>query len=110
MSVKKYVATHDNTITNAYEADLGTRATGSNIGAADSVEVFSIFGQQNSASVEKSRVIFKFPILTSDTTGSNIQQDRVNGDIPKSGSVNFFLNLYNVRPVSYTHLTLPTKA
>tara|TARA_R100000664_G_C2759768_1_gene149915 strand:+ start:2351 stop:3961 length:1611 start_codon:yes stop_codon:yes gene_type:complete len=112
MTIKRYIAVDDNTITNAYEPDLATRATGSNAGAADSVEIFSIFGQQNSASVEKSRTIFKFPILTSDTTGSSIQQDRTNGDIPKSGSVNFFLNLYNVRhdqtlPRNFTLVVAP---
>ncbi len=112
MTIKRYIAVDDNTITNAYEPDLATRATGSNAGAADSVEIFSIFGQQNSASVEKSRTIFKFPILTSDTTGSSIKQDRTNGDIPKSGSVNFFLNLYNVRhdqtlPRNFTLVVAP---
>lgn len=97
MSIKKYISVSDNTITDAYELNLTTRATGSNIGAADSLEVFSIYGQANSASIERSRIIIKFPILTADTTGSNIQKDRTNGNIPASGSVNFFLNLYNVR-------------
>jgi len=97
MSIKKYTSIADTTITNAYEADMQTRATGSNMGAADSLEVFSIYGQANSASIEKSRVLLKFPVLTADTTGSNIQKDRTNGNIPASGSVNFFLNLYNVR-------------
>ena len=43
MSIKRYTAIYDNTITNAYQADLTTRGTGSNMGLADSLEVFSIY-------------------------------------------------------------------
>ena len=35
MSVKRYKAVADNTITNAFESNLEFRATGSNIGASD---------------------------------------------------------------------------
>jgi hypothetical protein len=99
MSVKRYKAVADNTITNAFESNLEVRATGSNIGAADSLEIFSIFAQANSSSYEKSRVIMKFPVVAADETGSitSIVTDRTNGKIPASGSVNFYLNLYNVR-------------
>lgn len=99
MSVKRYKSIADNTITNAFESNLQFRATGSNIGAADSLEIFSIYAQANSSSYEKSRVIMKFPVVTADETGSisSIASDRTNGKIPASGSVNFYLNLYNVR-------------
>ena len=41
MAIKRYVAESDNTITNAFEANLTTRGTGSNMGAADVLEVFT---------------------------------------------------------------------
>ena len=45
MGIKRYVANKDGTITNAFLDDLETRATGSNMGASDVLEVFSIIGQ-----------------------------------------------------------------
>ena len=45
MAVKKYVANADTTITNAFKSNLTTRGTGSNMGAADSMEIFHIYGQ-----------------------------------------------------------------
>ena len=45
MAIKRYNADADNTITNAFKADLSTRGTGANMGAADVLEVFSIRGQ-----------------------------------------------------------------
>ena len=88
MAIKRYIATADNSITNAFEENLSTRGTGSNAGASDILQTFSIFGQETSTSGELSRVLIKFPI-------SNIIADRTAGTIPASGSVNFFLNLYN---------------
>ena len=90
MGIKKYIADKDNTITNAYGIDLRTRATSSNMGAADILEVFSIYGQQTTSSVELSRVLVQFPI-------SDISSDRTSGDIPVSGSVRFFLRMFNAR-------------
>ena len=49
MGIKRYVATKDNTITNAYMFNLTTLATGSNMGASDILEVFSIYGQNSSS-------------------------------------------------------------
>jgi hypothetical protein len=61
MGIKKYYATKDNTITNAFESNLITNATGSNMGAADILETFVIIGQTSAsisaASAEQSRVI-----------------------------------------------------
>ena len=68
MSIKKYIAEADTTITNAFKNDLSTRATGSNMGLSDSLEVFSIYGQTFDNSVppvgelEKSRVLVQFPV------------------------------------------------
>ena len=45
MAIKRYDATKDNTITNAFKQDLTTRGTGSNMGLSDILEVFSIYGQ-----------------------------------------------------------------
>jgi len=88
MGIQRYSASLDTTITNAFKSNLTTRATGSNMGLADTLEVFSIYGQASSASAELSRVLLQFP------TG-DISADRTAGTIPKSGSVNFFLRMYN---------------
>lgn len=90
MAIKKYISTKDTTISNAFKVGNETRATGSNMGAADSLEVFALFGQASSSSLEKSRVLVEFPV-------ENILSDRTAGNLPESGSVDFYLNLYNVR-------------
>ena len=90
MGIKKYKATKDNTITNAYGIDLSTRASGSNMGASDILEVFSIYGQQTTSSAELSRTLIEFPIST-------VTTDRTAGTIPASGSVRFYLKMFNAR-------------
>lgn len=104
MAIKRYTASADTTITNAYEANLSTRGTGSNMGYADSLEVFSIYGQLSGSSgsvypgqsQELSRTLIKFPTTT-------IAADRTAGTIPASGSVNFYLKMFNAE----TPFTLP---
>ncbi len=97
MSVKRYFAQKDNTITNAFEANLVTRGTGSNMGLADSLEVFSIYAQANSSSLEASRLLVEFPVTSSTLPNiTTILEDRNNGKIPASGSVNFYLRMFNV--------------
>jgi len=107
MTIRRYTAIQDNVITNAYESDLITRGTGSNMGLADSVEVFSIYAQQSSTSNEQARTLVQFPVLTTDITTPNslytIQGDRNNNKIPASGSVEFYLRIFNVE----TDQTLP---
>ena len=98
MGIRRYTADKDNTITNAFERNLNTRGTGSNMGASDILEVFSIYGQTfNSSSTEGiirtqelSRVLVQFPI-------EDIISDRAAGDIPASGSVDFYICLYNAK-------------
>jgi len=90
MGIKRYTANADTTITNAYKANLETRGTGSNMGLADSLEVFHIYGQASSSSAENSRVLINFPVTTTITT------DRSAGTIPASGSVSWFLRVHNV--------------
>ena len=52
MAIKRYIASADTTITNAYEENLTTRASQTNMGAADILETFVIYGQASSTSVE----------------------------------------------------------
>jgi hypothetical protein len=95
MAIKRYTAIKDNTITNAYESNLTTRGTGSNMGLADSLEVFSIYAQESSASNEQCKFIVQFPV-TADDAGTTIISDRNNNNIPASGSVNFYLRVFDV--------------
>ncbi len=88
MAIKRYIANADNTITNAYKEDFNTRGTGSNMGQADILEVFSLYAQRDSGSAELSRVLLKFPI-------TDISSSRQEGTIPASGSVSFYLKMYN---------------
>ena len=105
MAIKKYFASKDASITNAYKSDLINRATGSNMGRADILEVFSIYGQADSGSTELMRTLIEFPI-------TSITTDRSLGKIPASGNVNFYLNVYNAAhgltlPRNYTLQVLP---
>lgn len=94
MAIKRYVADADNTIVNSFKTNQTSRATGSNSGQADILEVYSIYGRQTStssaatASQELSRALIKFPV-------TDISADRTAGIIPASGSVSFFLRLYS---------------
>jgi len=100
MSILRYTASLDNTITNAFEENLTTRGTGSNMGASDILEAFSIYGQGSSGSVELSRILIQFPT-------TQITSDRTSGILPVSGSVTWKLKMYNAAhyetvPSSYT--------
>ena len=99
MTIIRYTASADTTITNAYEAGLVTRGTGSNMGYADSLEVFSIYGQESGSagqSQELSRILIQFPIDT-------IKANRTANKIPASGNVSFYLKMFNAE----TPWTLP---
>tara|TARA_R110002020_G_scaffold130814_1_gene292556 strand:+ start:1209 stop:2696 length:1488 start_codon:yes stop_codon:yes gene_type:complete len=93
MAIKRYFATKDNTITNAFAENLTTRGTGSNMGAADILETFVIHGQTSASidaeNAEQARSIIEFPIST-------VSSDMAAGIIPNSsGSLKFYLSLYN---------------
>ena len=88
MAIKRYTASADNTVVNAYEPNLITRGTGANAGAADVLETFSIYGRVTTSSQELSRILIKFPV-------TDISSDRTNGDVPASGSVSFYLRMHN---------------
>ena len=97
MAIKKYTANSDNTISNAFKVDLQTRGTGSNMGAADVLEIFYISGQTSASaglSSEKSRVLVQFDI-------DKVNQDRTAGIVPASGNVEWYLKLCNA-PHAYT--------
>ena len=110
MAIKRYIADADNTITNAFNASLNGsfRATGSNMGESDILEAFSIYGQASGStgqSSELSRILIKFPVDT-------IITDRDASTIPASGSVSFFLRMYNAKhsetlPRNYTLVVAP---
>ena len=88
MAIFRITASADNTITNAFEVNLTTRGTGSNMGASDILEIFSIFGQQSSSSYEYARTLIQFPL-------DEITSQRAASTMPASGSVEFHLKLYN---------------
>ena len=89
MAIKRYFANADNTITNAFQENLTLRATGSNMGQADILEVFSIYAQQSATSTEVARILLKFPV-------DDIKTDIDNGVIPGSG-VTYHLKMFNAR-------------
>lgn len=99
MAIKRYTAIADNTITNQYNQGLNTRNTSGNAGKADSLEVFKIYGQVQSNTVEQARVLIKFPVNETDLNSSitTIKQDRTAGVIPSAGNVQFIMKLWNVR-------------
>lgn len=88
MGLRRYIASKDTSITNAYKENLTTRATDANMGASDSLEIFSIYNQAGDLESELSRVLVQFPI-------EQIQNDRNIGQLPYSGSVQFILKLDN---------------
>ena len=95
MAIRRYKAKKDNTITNAFKSNLTTRGTGSNMGEADVLEVFSIYAQATTSSSELSRVLIDFDIAT-------LSSSRDSGDIPESGSVSFYLRMFNAEHTSTT--------
>ena len=100
MAIKRYLANKDNTIVNTYQSNLQTRGTGSNTGYADVIEAYSIYGRESSGSQELSRILVEFPV-------NDISTDRTAGVIPASGSVSYYLRLFNAQhsktvPEDYT--------
>ena len=88
MGIRRYTASSDNTIVNAYEPNLTTRGTGSNMGLSDVLETFSIYGRVTTSSQELSRILVQFPI-------DDIVNDRSAAKIPASGNISFYLRMFN---------------
>jgi len=87
MSILKFTSSADTTITDAFKPYTTNRAYYANMGAADSLEIFSIV--HSGSSPEKSRILVNFPI-------TEISASRSVGKLPQSGSVNFIFKLFNV--------------
>ena len=85
--IKRYYATKDNTITNAFAEDLVTRGTGSNMGQSDILEAFSIYGQVGTQT-EEARIIIEF-----DPT--QIQADITANTV--AAGAKFYLRLFNAK-------------
>ena len=98
MGIKRYTAIADTTISNAYKEDLVNKAENANMGQADSLEIFKIYGQQKDNSLEQARILIKFPIEgLSELSGSRtIEMDRDSNLIPDAGSVKFYLKMFDV--------------
>lgn len=88
MTIKRYNSEKDNTIVNALKENLTSRGSKGNLGAADILEVFSIFGQANTSSLEQARILVQFPI-------DQISADRDSNIIPDSGSTTFKIKMSN---------------
>jgi len=88
--IKRYFATQDNTITNAFDESLTTRGVSGSMGLSDILEVFSIYGQVSSSasgfSKEEARVLVEFDL-------TQIEADIANKTIPSNAK--YFLRLFN---------------
>lgn len=105
MGFRRYEASKDNTITNAFKPNLVESASYSNMGKSDILEIFHIYAQASTASQENSRILMQF-----DT--SQISSDRQLGLIPASGSVSYYLKLFNAKhsqttPQDFTVVVAP---
>ena len=82
MALKRYFAEKNNSITNAFQSNMVTRGTGSNMGLSDTLEAFSIYAQATSSSLEASRILVQFPVTSSLLSGvTTILQDRNDGNV-----------------------------
>jgi len=90
MAIKRYTAKSDTTITNAFKSDLVKRGVNSNMGESDIIEAFSIYAQSTTSSLEKSRILIQHSMAP-------VLSDRQAGKIPASGSVDFYLRVFNAK-------------
>ena len=94
MAIKRFIADKDTTITNAYDTYRRETGVSSSMGAADSLQVFSISGSVTTPrDNELSRVLLQFPI-------DDISDLITNGEIPTGSIVHgpqYFLKMYNVK-------------
>lgn len=108
MTIKRFFATKDNTITDAYRRNLTQRGKDANMGQSDILEVFSIYAQATTSSTEASRTLIQFDV-------NAISSSRNNEEIPVSGSVNFVMRLFNAPhqetlPENFTLVVQPVSA
>jgi len=86
MGIRRFSASIDASVTNAYKSNLLYRATGSNMGGSDILEVFSLYGQASSASREEMRTLIKFPV-------DSIYSEYVSGNLPSNAV--YYLRMWN---------------
>jgi hypothetical protein len=93
MGIRRYNASSDNVITNAFKSNLNDKGTLSNMGSSDVLETFVIHGQTsaaiNAANAEETRILVQFPV-------ADIQSDISNNLLP-SQNVTYYLRLYNAQ-------------
>lgn len=110
MSVKKFYAKSDTTITNAYKGDLTSRAVESNMGLSDSMEVFFIFGQvpdenaELAQKLEESRIIISFDMGEIRSHYNNVFPDSAkfilklsNAEHPYTLARNYDMKIYSLQ-------------
>ena len=88
MAFKRYKAIADSTIVN-YGEYTTEDSRFANLGGADSLEVYSIHERIYSQSAENSRVLVNFDF-------EQIRQDREKYVTPSTGSVKYYIRMYNV--------------
>ena len=88
--IKRYYATKDNTITNAFRENLSEDGQDANMGASDILEAFSIYGQVEDSlgnlSTEEARILIEFDI-------TEIQADIASGEL--DATAKYYLKLFN---------------
>ena len=88
--IKRYYATKDNTITNAFRENLTVDGQDSNMGASDILEAFSIYGQVQDSlgnlSTEEARILIEFDI-------TEIDADIASGELAETAK--YYLKLFN---------------
>ena len=88
--IKRYYATKDNTITNAFRENLSEDGQDANMGASDILEAFSIYGQVESSlgvlSAEEARILIEFDI-------TEIEADITAGEL--DATAKYYLKLFN---------------
>ena len=108
MPIKRYYATADTTITNAYREGLSTRGEDSNMGQADTLETFTIFdqvetkrtGANGSSTIvperEAARILIKFDPteIVGDRT-SVVNGDGTTTPAAVPASARYFLRMFN---------------
>ncbi len=106
MSLYRISAEADTTITNAFKEGLTTKGTKANMGLADSLEVFILYGQvakTGADSKELARILIRFDMTT-------LRTALADGDIPNPAATNapkYVLRLFNAAhpetlPQNYT--------
>lgn len=91
MAIKRWDIESDTTISNAFQENLTGRIVSGNAGMADTLEVFTLYGQGGQGSVEISRILLKLDL-------DSVLEQISNNTVPAPDSENaprYYLNLSN---------------